>query len=194
MIKVILASKSPRRSEILSNLKINFQAIAPEVDENSDIKVPHLLVQHLSKIKADGVNNRLNSPNNTLIIACDTIVVCNNEILGKPKDENEARQMLLELSGRTHTVLSGLTVLFNNKSISHYEKTKVSFDSLTDNEIEFYLDSKEPMDKAGAYGIQGFGSMWINKIEGCYFNVVGLPVNLLKKMLKKIGLNLYTLQ
>lgn len=193
MIKVILASKSPRRSEILNNLKVNFETLTPNIDESSEIKDPALLVETLSQRKANAVFNNLSSSKDTLIIAADTVVFLDNEILGKPKNDLEAKNMLSKLSGKTHTVISGLCLMFNGNFICGHACSKVTFDKLSEKDIEFYVKSGEPLDKAGAYGIQGLGAIWVSGIKGCYFNVMGLPVNLLKNLLKELGLNLYEL-
>lgn len=127
-----------------------------------------------------------------MIIACDTIVALDGVVLGKPKDREEAISMLKRLSGRSHEVFSGLTVIDNRNQnlISDYLKTEVTFSKLTQEEIESYVDTGEPMDKAGAYGVQGYGGVFVEKINGCYYNVVGLPINNLRNILKGIGVNL----
>ncbi len=189
-MKIILASKSPRRKEILENLKIDFTVLSADADESTDIKEPEALVQELALRKADAVKELLiksgRYSNDILIIGCDTVVFSEGEILGKPKDRKNAFRMLKGLSGKSHTVTSGLALIKGDKRLSDSETTKVFFDNMTDSEIEEYISTGECDDKAGGYGIQGLASKFIKGIEGCYFNVVGLPVNLLYRMLKKL--------
>ena len=189
-MNIILASKSPRRREILSNLGLQFEIVTADTDESSDIINGAELAQELSARKAIAVKDVLESQgdycDDTLIIGCDTVVCCDDNILGKPRDNADAKRMLNLLSGREHSVISGLTLLYNGQKLTSFEETKVFFDSLNEKEIEDYIASGEPRDKAGAYGIQGLASKFIGRIEGCYFNVVGLPVNLLYRMLKQI--------
>ena len=189
-MKIILASKSPRRKEILNNLGIDFEIITADTDESSDIAIPERLVEELSYRKAKAVKDMLEGRNeldiNSVIIGCDTVVVNDNEILGKPQNREDAKRMLRLLSGGEHRVVSGLTVLKGDKVLSSHEVTKVYFDELTDSEIESYVATGECDDKAGAYAIQGLASKFIKGINGCYFNVVGLPVNLLYRIFKEL--------
>ena len=169
---LILASKSPRRKELLSLITRDFMAVSREVDETiSDDMTPENAVLYLSRIKAEPFQN-----DNDVIIGADTIVVLNGKILGKPTDEEEAFSMLKALSGKEHSVFTGVTLIF--------KETKVKFYELSDGEISTYIKTGEPMDKAGAYGIQGYGSLFVEKIEGDYFNVVGLPVSALYRELQ----------
>lgn len=184
-MKIILASKSPRRQEILTNLGYDFEVITAETDESSEISEPSKLVMELANRKAYAVAD-LCCDNNSVIIACDTVVATENEILGKPKDKQDARRMLSELSGNIHSVYSGLCLIKGDKILTDYCKTDVYFDKLTEKDIDWYISQNEWSDKAGGYGIQGKASVFIRKIDGDYFNVVGLPVNLLYKMLKEI--------
>ncbi len=187
---IILASKSPRRREILQNLGMEFRIELCETDESSDITEPAELVSELAFRKALAVFKKLKDKGelgeNSLVIGCDTLVCCDNEILGKPKSRDDARRMIKLLSGRAHSVLSGLALLTNNKTLVRYEETKVFFDKMTEQEIEEYISSPEPYDKAGGYAVQGLAARYINRLEGCYFNVVGLPVHLLYKMILEI--------
>ena len=189
-MKLILASKSPRRREILSNLNIEFDIITADTNEDSDIKEPEKLVEELAFRKADAVRNMLYAngklTDDCVIIGCDTVVSKDGAILGKPKDRKDAFLMLKTLSGNEHQVLSGVALLKGDKSVVSHEITKVYFDDLSEKEIEDYISSGECDDKAGAYGIQGLASKFVKRIDGCYFNVVGLPVNLLYRMLKEI--------
>lgn len=187
-MKIILASKSPRRKEILENLGFEFEIITADTDESSDVTDPEALVQILAVRKGKAVQET-NVEKDTLIISCDTVVCLDGEILGKPHSEAEAKTMLAALSGRSHTVLSGLAVFYNGKTISGVDKTEVYFANMPENFIDSYVASGDPMDKAGAYAVQGKTSLYIDKIDGCYFNVVGLPVRLLAKLLHQLGLD-----
>jgi len=184
-MRVILASKSPRRKEILENLGVNFEIVTADADESSDIKDPAALVTELAQRKGMAVEQKLGADvKDCLIIACDTLVYSGGEFLGKPRDREDAKRMLCKLSGKEHFVVSGIYVSCNGKSECAAAFTKVIFDTMTDSDIESYLDSGEPYDKAGAYAIQGRACAYISGIEGDYFNVVGLPVNVLCKTLK----------
>ncbi|MBQ2806878.1 MAG: septum formation protein Maf [Clostridia bacterium] len=187
-MQVILASKSPRRKEILETLGISFIILTADTDEKSDQKDPALLVEQLSLQKAQDVQNMLDSQDkllpDTLIIASDTVVALNGEILGKPKDREDARRMIKGLQNTAHHVLSGIALCYidaegNRKGAFSHASTAVHFGPMSDADIELYLDSGEPFDKAGAYAIQGLAGRWITGIEGDYFNVVGLPVNVM---------------
>lgn len=183
---IILASASPRRKELLSLLDIPFKVLVSDVDETlPDGLPPYFIAESLSLKKAAAV--AANVTGHSLVIGADTIVVLDGKILGKPSDEDDAFSMLKELSGKWHSVISGVTVLDNKsaKSESFYVETKVKFSHLSDDEIREYIKTKEPNDKAGSYGIQGKGAKFIEKIEGDYFNVVGLPVQKLYSVLKK---------
>ena len=185
-MRVILASKSPRRKEILENLGVKFEIITADADESSNISDPKSLVTELAARKGRAVSERLgNEADKCLIIACDTLVYANGEFLGKPRDRADAERMLLMLSGSDHFVISGIYVRLNGTEATDAAFTKVIFDQLSQADVENYLDSGEPYDKAGAYAIQGKASAYISGIEGDYFNVVGLPVNLLCNTLKQ---------
>lgn len=183
---IILASASPRRRELMSLLDISFKVVVSDADETADASLPpYFTAEALSLKKAAAVSK--NIATSSVIIGADTIVVLGDKILGKPKDENDARAMLKSLSGKWHSVISGVTVLdtARAKSESFYVETKVKFIALSDKEIDEYIKTGEPMDKAGSYGIQGRGAKFIEKIEGDYFNVVGLPISRLYAVLKK---------
>ncbi len=170
---LILASKSPRRKEILEGLGLAFRCESPLVDESHPPKVePSLLVRELALRKAEAV--RLENPTD-LVISADTIVYHRGRILGKPKDENDALVMLRLLSGDTHTVYTGYAVRSMYRTVCDFCATEVRFRNLDDEEILNYIKTGEPMDKAGAYGIQGIGALLVDGIEGDYLNVVGLP-------------------
>lgn len=185
-MRIILASKSPRRKEILETLGLNFEIIVADADESSDIQNPDELVMTLAARKGRAVLQKIgDEANDSLIIACDTLVYASGEFLGKPRDRDDAERMIRKLSGKAHSVVSGIYLYYNGREVGAAASTKVIFDELTDSDIEAYLNTSEPYDKAGAYAIQGRASAYISGIEGDYFNVVGLPVNLLCKTLKK---------
>ena len=185
-MKIILASKSPRRKEILENLGVEFEIVTADANEDSDIKDPKMLVTELASRKGRAVAQKLgDEANDAAIIACDTLVYASGEFLGKPRDRADAERMLLMLSGNEHYVVSGIYVGIGGKEATDAAFTKVIFDKMSPCDIEKYLDSGEPYDKAGAYAIQGKASAYIKGIEGDYFNVVGLPVNLLCNTLKE---------
>jgi len=167
----------------MSLLADDFITESPDVEENEDESLlPCDFACSLAKQKADAVfeNNR-----DSLVIGSDTIVVLDNRILGKPKDEKDACQMLRNLSGKTHEVYTGVCLNCEKASKTFFCKTDVTFYELSDEEIEKYVSSGEPMDKAGSYGIQGKGALFVEKINGDYFNVVGFPVSMIKKELNK---------
>lgn len=187
-MKIILASKSPRRQELLKKLGIIDFDIIPASGEEKTFSLfsPEKRVCAIALAKAREVAERQNE--NTVIIAADTLVFLDGIALGKPKDKHEASQMLKMLSGRKHTVMTGIAVVYNGNEISECESTDVFFRNITDYEISQYIETGEPMDKAGAYGIQELGAKFIPRIEGDYFNVVGLPICRLYSMLQKIGI------
>ena len=191
-MKYVLASASPRRKEILENLGLDFVVITSDADESSEEKDPEALTEELSRRKAEAVRDCLESrgelDGETVIIASDTVVYASGEILGKPKDKDDAERMIRMLSGNTHTVTSGVALIYNSKTVTAHSTTKVTFDELCEEFIESYVSSREPYDKAGAYAIQGRAAEVISKIDGCYFNVVGLPVNRLLRLAKENGI------
>ena len=187
MKNIILASKSPRRKELLGKIGLKFKVIESEYSEIIDSRLnPHELVEKLSLEKAKIVHK---NHKNSIIIAADTIVVCDGRVLGKPKDKKDAKQMLGFLSGKVHLIITGLTIIDGelNKIITRSEETKVYMRKISPKEIDSYLKTKEPYDKAGAYAIQEIGSIFIEKIEGDYLNAVGLPIYSLVKELKNLG-------
>ena len=190
-MKYILASKSPRRREILENLGIPFEIITADTDESDDTVDPCLLVERLSARKGEAVRALLQETGraldeNTVIISSDTVVCVDGQILGKPKDRADADRMLRSLSGRSHQVVSGISLIGKDLSGTSHEVTHVTFDHLDEETLDRYLSSAEPYGKAGAYAIQGMASAWISGIEGCYFNVVGLPVHRLNRLHREI--------
>ncbi len=186
--KIILASGSPRRRELLTGLGLEFELYKPEVDESKlpDEK-PEDLCRRLSRLKAHSGSQKFHD---AVIIAADTIVVIDGKILGKPSDRQDAFNMLKTLQGREHEVLTGLTVCCNEKIVSHVESTRVKFRALSDEQIRNYAASGECDDKAGAYAVQGKGSLLVERLDGDYFNVVGLPVCALGKILGEFGVNI----
>ncbi|MFJ7727104.1 Maf family protein [Neobacillus sp. NPDC097160] len=188
MQNLILASSSPRRKELLENLHLTFAISSSEVDESFDPALtPEDVVMELAERKAQAVFQK---NQDAFVIGSDTIVALNGRILGKPADEAEAISMLKSLSGQQHDVFTGVSILSPESSTTFFEKTEVWFWELTDDEIKAYVQTGEPLDKAGAYGIQQLGSMLVKKINGDYFAVVGLPVARTIRELKKAGYQL----
>ena len=188
-MRVILASKSPRRREILSMLGVKFDVLSADADEHSDITDPAQLVRELSLRKGRAVRELLKAEGawdmETLIIASDTVVAANGEILGKPQDNADAARMLRLLSGSAHHVVSGVALLTGDREITDAEKTAVRFTTMSEKDIKWYVKSGEPADKAGAYAVQGLASLFIEGLDGDYFNVVGLPVHRLELLLQE---------
>lgn len=185
-LPIYLASASPRRQQLLKEISLNFKVIPTNIEENlKENLTPRKTAEKLSCLKAESLLAQITEG---IIIGADTVVSLNGEVLGKPATKEEARQILQKLSEKTHSVFTGLTVIKaeTNEILTDSEETRVTFDEISDSEINDYIESGEPMDKAGAYGIQGRAGLFINRIEGCYFNVVGLPLNLLYKMLKQL--------
>jgi septum formation protein len=178
---LILASQSPRRKELLRLITPDFDVISANIDEEVVVQVPSDLAKELSKLKAYEIFKT--HPNDT-ILACDTIVIIDDKVLNKPKDKAEARKMLEMLSGRRHHVISGFTILSKDREINRNVMTEVYFNKLSDETIERYIASGSPFDKAGGYGIQDEAFGLVDHIVGSYYNVMGLPVEELKKYLK----------
>ncbi len=187
MNRFVLASGSPRRKELLSQVGIRYEVIKSDIEEITNSKAPEAVVMDLSGDKARDVYSRLSVYKGTcnVVIGADTIVWCNGKILGKPADKAQAHEMLTLLSGQTHSVYTGVTVITDESQFSFYEKTDVNVYEMTETEIDSYIESGEPMDKAGAYGIQGRFAAYIKGINGDYNNVVGLPIGRLCQELKK---------
>jgi septum formation protein len=172
--KLILASASPRRKQLLEQAQLKFSISTSTVDEIVDETLfPNQVVEQLALRKAIDVSS---DHDDCVVIGADTIVSINETILGKPKDETDATEMLRLLSGNDHQVYTGVAIVSKEKTIVYHEKTLVSFWDLTEADIAEYLATGEPFDKAGSYGIQGIGALLVKKIYGCYFNVVGLPL------------------
>ncbi|MCX7922682.1 MAG: Maf family protein [Clostridia bacterium] len=190
MLGIVLASASPRRTELLKQIGIEFKIIPSNIEEDIKVNIPpEELVQKLSYEKALDVAKQL--PEGSLVIGADTIVV-KDGVLGKPANEEQAFEMLKSLQGRWHEVITGVTVInsYTLKSVKAYEKTRVKMRELSDSTILSYIKTREPMDKAGSYGIQGIGAVLVEKIEGCYFNVVGLPLTRLSFILEEFGVSI----
>lgn len=185
---IILASQSPRRRELLERMGLPFRIITPDIDERMERELPPgELVAAISAEKAGAVAAQAGP--GAVVIAADTVVALDGAVLGKPADEEEAFRMLSLLSGNRHQVYTGLTVLRGEQVFSQWEETAVTFRPLTAEEIEAYIATGEPMDKAGAYGIQGYGSLLIEGISGDYYNVMGLPVCRLGQILGQLGMD-----
>ncbi|MEG1556570.1 MAG: Maf family protein [Bacteroidales bacterium] len=185
--KVYLVSKSPRRHELLSGMGIEFEYLATHVEEiYSDCLSPVEVAEYLSQLKLSPID-RILYPSNTIFIACDTIVVLEDKIIEKPKDELDAFRMLSELSGRKHVVISGLTVATPFQSITSHGKTEVIFKYFSEEELQYYVARYKPLDKAGAYGVQEWiGYVGIDSINGSFYNVMGLPTKLLWDILAQL--------
>lgn len=192
MMQIVLASQSPRRSELLRQIGQDFIVKTADIDESNSMGFKASeLVQYLAFEKAKVVAEDSSLNRDSIVIGADTVVVREGIILGKPQDKQDAFNMLKSLSGGWHEVMTGIAVIDVNsfrcdKSI---EITRVKMKELKDETINAYIDSNEPLDKAGAYGIQGLGAVLIERIEGCYFNVVGLPISRLSDILKNYGVD-----
>lgn len=191
-MKVILASKSPRRVEILEKIVKEFEVVQSNFDENTiDFKGDiEEYVKDLSRNKAIEVSKRLNEP--SIVIAADTVVFQGGKVLEKPKNEEDAFSMLSSLSGNTHKVYSGICLIntYDDTVVTDCDCTEVRFSELNPRQIRNYINSGEPMDKAGAYGIQGLGGAFVEGIKGCYYNVMGLPLNKLYKALENYDITI----
>ena len=188
-MKLILASASPRRAEVLRDAGFVFDIQPANVDETRQPgEDAGKYVQRVAKAKGDAVQAAALPYGPAIVIAADTVVVAGGEVLPKPKDVDDARRMLKLLNATTHDVLTGLYVIrvYDGISFARLEKTSVEFTRLSDLDIENYLATKEPFDKAGAYGIQGIGGRFVRSIDGCYFNVMGLPVSRLWSILREM--------
>jgi septum formation protein len=176
---LILASSSPRRRQLLQLAAFDFTVESADIDESVQPgEAPATYVQRLALEKAQAIWDRHKAEpiEDLLVLGADTTVVCDGEILGKPTDSADARRMLLMLAGRTHQVLTGIAAVSSRGLFSEVEITQVFFDLIHEDELNHYIASGEPLDKAGAYGIQGYAARWIPRIEGCFFNVMGLPI------------------
>lgn len=184
MKRVILASASPRRRELLANLIPEFEIMPADTEEILPCGSPEEIVCALSREKAEWIARRQQG---AWVIGADTMVFCDGKALGKPRDPAEAEKMLRMLSGRGHQVCTGVTVISERGTRTAAESTDVYFAPLTESELAAYLATGDSLDKAGAYGIQGYAARYIEKIDGDYFNVVGLPLHLTYRLLRELG-------
>ena len=206
MSQIILASQSPRRKELLEQIGLDFEICPAKGEEIITKTIPEEVVMELSKQKAEEVaamvssfgeeHKDITTPSDILVIGADTVVAYDGKILGKPVNEADAKRMLTMLSGNTHSVFTGVTLVLIDKSgrageLVFYEKTDVKMHEMSELEIDRYIATGEPMDKAGSYGIQGKCAIYIEKIDGDYNNVVGLPITRIYQELKKIGIDIY---
>ena len=183
-MRFVLASQSPRRQQLLQLLRVSFEVRPADIDEAMDPNLPpQQEVARVSKLKAEATP----CESGDVVIAADTIVVLQDKVLGKPADKADAIATLRALSGRDHQVMTGITVLRDGKAVTHTEITDVQFRPLTEDEILRYVETGEPMDKAGSYGIQGYAAPFVEGIRGDYYNVMGLPVCRLQQMLQEIA-------
>ncbi len=185
--KIVLASNSPRRRELLSGLNLEYTVrVLPDIDESyPDTLKGEEIPMYISREKAKAYRNSM--AEDELIITADTVVCINEKVLGKPRTQEEAKEMLRELSGKTHQVITGVCLMTCGLQRTFSATTQVTFDVLTEDEIEFYVEKFRPLDKAGAYGVQEWiGFVGVSRLEGSYFNVMGLPVQRLYQELKKL--------
>ena len=186
---MVLASKSPRRKEILDELMIDYEVLSEDVDESSDIDDPAARCKAIASRKAGAVRDMLVSHNvdvnGLCIVGADTVVYCEGEFMGKPADREDARRMLKALSGKTHRVYTGISVVIGGRTESDGSVSEVDFAALDEEDIEAYLDTDEPYDKAGAYAVQGRAAMFIDEIRGDYLGIVGLSLRVLDKILRE---------
>jgi septum formation protein len=191
-VRLVLASQSPRRIEMLKLLGVTFDTMPSEIDETTELTDAPELVEFLAQAKAQHIANQLalHDGGDTLVLGADTVVVLGNDILGKPTTREHAYQMLMRMSGRHHRVLTGVCVLSlrTGESLVKHEVSSVFFRSLDPAEVRTYAKTEEPMDKAGAYALQGAASAFVDKVDGCYSNIIGLPMPLTVKMLRQSGL------
>lgn len=193
--EIILASGSPRRKEILSQIGASFRVVVSECDENTTVREPDLLVKELSARKAEAVAKKLDGP--VIVLGADTVVAADGQILGKPKNTEDAHRMIAMLSGGKHQVYTGVCILIkeadgNTQKISFAEGSEVSVNPMTEQQIAAYVATSEPYDKAGGYAIQGLFAAYISRIEGDYYNIVGLPVAGIYRRLAQMGIDLKT--
>lgn len=183
---LVLASNSPRRKELLSGIDVEYEVMAlPDIDESYPDDIPHEEIpEYLAKKKASAYISMMQD--DTLLITADTVVLLHGRILGKPLDKRDAKQMLRELSGETHRVITGVSLTSKQKQVSFSDTAHVTFGQLTDEEIDYYVEKYNPSDKAGAYGVQEWiGYVGVERIEGSYFNVMGLPIFKVYRELKQ---------
>jgi septum formation protein len=189
-MKIVLASASPRRKELLQLIGLNPEIIPPDIDEITRPNEP--LAVFLERIAiAKGIAVYKKKFFSHLLISADTVVLLGDSLIGKPRNREDAFRMLSRLSGQRHEVLTGISLMFQGETRFEISRTAVYFKELTDHEIDFYLDHENFMDKAGAYSIQGRAAIFVERIDGCFFNVMGFPLNLFYRMVYERGINLY---
>lgn len=183
---VVLASKSPRRQELLKGIGVDFAVLTKEVDETYPSRLPLIDVAPFLSLKKAKAFEEVELPDNYMVIAADTVVIVENEILGKPRDRDDAVRMMNLLSGKVHKVVTGVTVYTKEKTKTISVTSKVTFETLDNQEVDYYIDNYKPYDKAGAYGVQEWiGYCGVSNVDGSYFNVMGLPTQKLYKILKE---------
>lgn len=183
---IVLASKSPRRQELLKGIGIDFSILTKEVDENYPSRLPLIDVAPFLSLKKAKAFDDAELPENYMVITADTVVIVENEILGKPKDRDDAVRMMKLLSGKVHKVVTGVTVHTKEKTKTFSVVSKVTFETLDNQEVDYYIDNFKPYDKAGAYGVQEWiGYIGVSNVEGSYYNVMGLPTQKLYKVIKE---------
>lgn len=192
MIRIILASKSPRRKEILERIGFFLEIMPSKADEIFyDNEPPETAVVRIAREKALAVQRNIKNCADCLIIGADTVVYLGGKIIGQPQNREEAKKMLRLLQGNVHTVYTGVCLIKNGKEYAEgFSKSEVEFHPMNEKEIEWYLSSNEPMDKAGAYGVQGKGAFFIKKINGSFHNVMGFPVDIFYKLLKELEVDI----
>ena len=189
-IRIILASASPRRAELLRTLGLEFEVRPVEMDETplpGESPQDHVIRLAEAKATTNSVDDE-----SSLVIGCDTVVIVGREILGKPRSADDARRMLRLLQGKAHEVISAVAIS-GGKTVSGFSETSVTFAPMIEQEIDWYVATGEPMDKAGAYGIQGYAALFVSKIRGSYSNVVGLPLELLPGLFARLGVDIFEL-
>lgn len=183
--KILLASGSPRRKELLARMGLEFDVMPCDIEEIYDESLsPICVVEYLAKLKAEYINSKIKD---YVVIGSDTIVSVNDQILGKPKDKEDAYNMISALSGSWHEVITGICIFDGEECLVEHEITRVHFVDMTEEEIESYISLDEPYDKAGAYGVQAVAGMYIDSIEGDYYNIMGFPMARVLKMLKRMS-------
>ena len=183
MNKLILASGSPRRKELLEDLGYPFEIIPSNIDEHIDLN--NSIIEEIEKLSFNKALSVFNNHKDSIVIGSDTVVVLDNKIYGKPKDMEDAKRMIQDFRNRTHVVITAVSIISNKKSETFSSQTEVTFSNITDKEIDIYLNEEKVLDKAGAYAIQGKAKKYIKAINGDFYTVVGLPVQMLNERLKK---------
>lgn len=191
-LPIVLASASPRRRALLASLGVEFEVMPSSAEEKEDGHSPEELVIHNARAKCKDVANRLTGP--SVVIGADTLVICGDRVLSKPSDKDSARSMLRMLSGRTHCVFTGIAVLNmkDGRKAEGFEVTEVTFRTLSEEEIDTFIRVVQPLDRAGAYTVDGPGSLLVSRYNGCYYNVLGLPIVKLDDLLREVGVLLFT--